>query len=106
MWRFATPTPMVSATFACESDTDAPVNQSEEKSRADLHASRSARAVCDVDGEADDRCREPDAAAGAPLEVLIAEVLASIVYRRGIDKRADAQLADAERRRQRQPHLD
>ena len=61
-------------------------------------------ATDDVDSE--ERGREPHAAADAALPRLVGEPLAVVVDGAGVHERADADLAEAERRRQRHAQLE
>src|SRR4051812_26993210 len=70
-----------------------------------MHARAGADAVGDDEIETEDGGGEPDAAADAAFEMLIAEALTLVVDRADVDERADAGLADAERRGERRSNF-
>src|SRR5438067_10719874 len=70
-----------------------------------MHAGRRAESVRDGDVEPQERGRHPEAPAHAFFQRLIGEALALVVHRAGVDERAYADLADIERRGERQPEL-
>src|SRR5207248_10073765 len=76
--------------FPTRRSSDLTPSASERQTRAEVHARRAADAVRNGDVRAHERRGHPHASADSVLDRLIAEPLAFVVHRSGIDESADA----------------